>query len=108
MTHKPPVDMLRSILDSGVNLPEELEFIELREVINILHDFIKVLVGNEEVVFVMDPEGLDEVEVKMVVELGFSHLVDDFEEDVGADTESLELVVTVDLLDGLHVVGLQD
>jgi hypothetical protein len=100
--------MFRPILNSIINFPEEFKFIKFLKIIDILEHFLKVLVGDEEVAPVVDSEGLDEVEVKMVGEIVFDHLFSDFEVNVGGDAEGLELVVAVDLFDGLHVVGLQD
>lgn len=108
MSHDSPVDMFRPILNSIINFPEEFKFIKFLKIIDILEHFLKVLVGDEEVAPVVDSEGLDEVEVKMVGEIAFDHLFSDFEVNVGGDAEGLELVVAVDLFDGLHVVGLQD
>jgi hypothetical protein len=96
--------MFRPVLNTTVNFPEEFKFIELLKIIDILEDFLKVFAGDEEVAPVIDFEGLNDVEAKMVGEIGFDHLFDDVEENVGGDAEVLELVVTVDLLDGLHVV----
>jgi hypothetical protein len=104
MSYDSPVDMFRPILNTTVNFPEEFKFIEFLKIIDILEDFLKAFVGDEEVAPVIDFDGLDDVEAKMVGEIGFDHLFDDFEENVGGDAEVLELVVTVDLLDGLHVV----
>ena len=108
MGHDSPVYMFRPILNSIINFPEEFKLIEFLKIIDILEDFLKVLVGDEKVAPVVDSEGLDEVEVKMVGEIAFDHLFSDFEVNVCGDAEGLELIVAVDLLDGLHVVGFQD
>ncbi len=108
MSYDSPVDMFGPILNTTVNFPEEFKFIEFLKIIDILEDFLKAFAGDEEVAPVIDFDGLNDVEAKMVGEIGLDHLFDDFEENVGGDAEVLELVVTVDLLDGLHVVWLQD
>jgi hypothetical protein len=104
MGHDSPVDMFGPILNTTVNFPEEFKFIEFLKIIDILEDFLKAFAGDEKVAPVIDFDGLNDVEAKMVDEIGLDHLFDDFEENVGGDAEVLELVVTVDLLDGLHVV----
>jgi hypothetical protein len=67
---------------------------------NILKDFFEIFIGYKGVLFIVDFEAVDDVEVEMVREIGLNNLIDNFESNVSRDAEERKFVVVVEFFDG--------
>lgn len=101
------VDELVTVLNSRIKSPEKFKFVELLQIVDVLKYLFKVLVGLEKFILFDGSETFEEVEEEMILEIFKNDLIDDSKSDIGLDDKCLELVVFVELLDGLDVVGLQ-
>jgi len=102
------VDELVAVLNSRIKSPEKFKFVELLQIMDVLKYLFKVLVGLEKFILFDGSETFEEVEEEMILEIFENDLIDDSKSDIGLDDKCLELVVFVELLDGLDVVGLQN
>lgn len=108
MVDNTQVDELVTVLNSRIKSPEKFKFVELLQIMDVLKYLFKVLVGLEKFILFDGSETFEEVEEEMILEIFENDLIDDSKSDIGLDDKCLELVVFVELLDGLDVVGLQN
>lgn len=108
MVNDVPIYVFRAVFNSGINFPEKLEFVELIEIMDVLKDFIEVFSGPEGIFLINDFETFQKVKVEMVMEISFNNLINDIKSDISGDVKELEFVVSIELFDGLDVVGLED
>jgi hypothetical protein len=66
MVDNVPINVLRSIFNRVENFPKELEFIQFVKFMDILKDFFEIFIGYEQVLFIVNFETLNDVEVEMI------------------------------------------
>ncbi len=75
MVDNVPINVLRSIFNRVENFPKELEFIQFVKFMDILKDFFEIFIGYEQVLFIVNFETLNDVEVEMIWEIGWNNLI---------------------------------